>query len=46
MRKIQYVKFVKSRFQIELQKEKHPIGSSNLNHWKQILKIFRENQNK
>lgn len=35
-----------ARFHIELQKGKHPIGNSNLNHWKQILKIFRENQNK
>ena len=30
----------------ELEKGKHTIVSSNVNHWKQILKIFRENKNK
>ena len=24
----------------------HTTGSSNINHWKQILKIFRDNKNK
>ena len=31
---------------VELEKVKHTIGSSNINHWKQILKIFRDNKNK
>ena len=29
---------------VELEKVKHKIGSSNINHWKQILKIFRDNK--
>ena len=32
--------------EVELEKGKHTIGSSNINHWKQILNIFRENKNK
>ena len=32
--------------EVELEKGKHTIGSSNINHWKQVLKIFRENKNK
>ena len=34
--------------EVELEKGKHTIGSSNINHWKQILllKIFRDNKNK
>ena len=32
--------------EVELEKGKRTIGSSNINHWKQILKIFRENKNK
>ena len=32
--------------EVELEKGKHTIGGSNTNHWKQILKIFRENKNK
>ena len=32
--------------EVELEKGKHTIGSSNINHWKQILKIFSENKNK
>ena len=32
--------------EVELEKRKHTIGSSNINHWKQILKIFRDNKNK
>ena len=27
--------------EVELKKRKHTIGSSNINHWKQILKIFK-----
>ena len=27
--------------EVELEKGKHTIRSSNINHWKQILKIFR-----
>ena len=30
----------------ELDKEKRTIGSSNINHWKQTLKIFWEKKNK
>ena len=33
-------------FEAELEKEKRTIQSGNINHWKQKLKIFRENQNK
>ena len=33
-------------FEAELEKEKCTIQSGNINHWKQKLKIFRENQNK
>ena len=33
-------------WEVELGKGKHTIGSSNINHWKQILNIFRENKNK
>ena len=32
--------------EVELEKGKHTTGSSNINHWKQILKIFSENKNK
>ena len=32
--------------EVELEKGKHMIGSSNKNHWKQIIKIFRDNKNK
>ena len=32
--------------EVELEKGKHTVGGSNINHWKQILKIFRENKNK
>ena len=32
--------------EVELEKGKHTIRSSNINHWKQILKIFTENKNK
>ena len=32
--------------EVELEKGKHTIGSSKINHWRQILKIFRENKNK
>ena len=32
--------------EVELEKGKHAIESSNINHWKQILNIFRENKNK
>ena len=31
--------------EVEFEKGKHTIGS-NTNHWKQILKIFRENKNR
>ena len=31
---------------VELEKGKHTIGNSNINLWKQILKIFRDNKNK
>ena len=31
--------------EVEHQKGKHTIGSSNINHWKRILKIFRDNKN-
>ena len=33
-------------WKVELEKEKHTIRSSNINHWKQILKIFRKSKNK
>ena len=33
-------------FEAELEKGKRTIASGNINHWKQKLKIFRENQNK
>ena len=32
--------------EVELEKVKHMIGSSNINLWKQILKTFRDNKNK
>ena len=32
--------------EVELEKVKHMIGSSNINHCKQILKLFIDNQNK
>ena len=32
--------------EVELEKRKHTIESSIINHWKQILKIFREKKNK
>ena len=32
--------------EVEPEKGKHTVRSSNINHWKQILKIFRENKNK
>ena len=32
--------------EVDLEKGKHTIGSSNINHWIQILRMFRENQNK
>ena len=32
--------------EVELEKGKHNIGSSHISHWKQILKIFRDNKNK
>ena len=32
--------------EVELKKGKHTIGSCNIYHWKQILKIFRDNKNK
>ena len=32
--------------EVELEKGKHTNGSGNINNWKQILKIFRENKNK
>ena len=32
--------------EVELEKVKHMIGSSNINHWKQILKTFRDDKNK
>ena len=32
--------------EIELEKGKHTVGSSNINYQTPILKIFRENQNK
>ena len=32
--------------EVVLEKEKHTIRTSNRNHWKQILQIFRENKNK
>ena len=32
--------------EVVLEKGKHTIRSSNRNHWKQILQIFRENKNK
>ena len=31
--------------EVELEKRKHTIGSSNINHWTQILKILRDNKN-
>ena len=33
-------------YEAEHEKVKDTIGSSNMNYWKQILKIFRENKNK
>ena len=49
---MQYVQFVEKKkiqqhvldCEVELEKGKHTIGSSNINHQKQILKIFRENR--
>ena len=32
--------------EVVLEKGKHTIRSSNINHWKQILQIFREKKNK
>ena len=32
--------------EVALEKGNYTIGSSNINHWKQILQIFRENKNK
>ena len=32
--------------EVELEKGKHTIGSSNINHGKQILKIFKGNKKK
>ena len=32
--------------EVEHEKGKHTIGSSNINHWKRILKIFIDNKNK
>ena len=32
--------------EVELEKGRHTIGSSNINYWKQMLKIFRDNNNK
>ena len=32
--------------EVELGKGKNTIGSSNINHWEQILNTFRENLNK
>ena len=32
-------------FEVELEKGKHTIWSSNINHCNQILKIFRDNRN-
>ena len=31
--------------EVKVEKEKHAIASSNIYHWTQTLKIFRENQN-
>ena len=33
-------------FEVVLEKKKHTIKISNINHWKQILQIFRENKKK
>ena len=52
MTQMQYVQFVEKKkiqqhvldCEVELEKGKHTIRSSNINHWKQIPKIFRENR--
>ena len=33
-------------FEVQLEKGKHTTGSSKINHWKLVLKIFRESPNK
>ena len=32
--------------EVELEKGRHTIRSSNINHWKQMLEVFRDNKNK